>query len=135
MNADLIVRESIQSNSNVIIKDFQDNQLQKGFLTSTDGTEKRAYYKFDEYSAFKKYTVNPNADGFVDLKYTGDFYKGMYLDSSFKGFRIDSSDSKTTGLKKKYGNIMRASDNTVKRNWNNTIKPNIINKISSILGL
>ena len=127
-------RKAIIDESKNVIKDFQDNQLSLGF-TSRGGIEVREYYVDDDYSAFKKYTVNPRADGFVDYKYTGALYAGMYLDKSLLDMEINSTDPKTNKLKKKYGNFFELSNKTAKRNAINYVIPRMTQIAKEILGL
>jgi hypothetical protein len=60
-------------------------------------------YKSNDYAEMK-FNMNPKAGmGFVDLKYTGDFYSGMFLEKIEKDFQIRSSDSKAEDLADRYG--------------------------------
>lgn len=73
------------------------NQLMHG--VDGEGRQLRQY-RSKAYAAFKK-TLNPL--GVTDLKLTGKFHRGIYVDTSVTPVKIDSSDSKTAVLKKEYG--------------------------------
>ena len=127
-------RKAIIDESKNVIKDFQDNQLGLGFM-SQNGIETRVYYRDDDYAAFKKYEVNPRAEGFVDWKYSGALYDGMYYDNTLDGGSINSTDYKTVKLKKKYGNFFELSNKTAKRNAINYVIPRMTQIAKEILGL
>lgn len=128
-------RKAIVDESKNVIKDFQELQLDYGFV-SENGIETRLLYNDDDYAGFKLDVVNPKAKGFVDLKYEGDFYKGMYLDLTSDGMKINSTDWKTKHLTKKYGNnIFELSDKTAKRNAINYVIPRMTQIAKEILGL
>ena len=134
-NPEEIRRQAIFDSSKDIIEDFKTMQLDYGFI-SENGMETRNLYNDDDYAAFKLDVVNPKAKGFVDLKYTGDFYKGMYMDITSEGFKINSHDHKTDHLVKKYGsNIFELSDKTAKRDAINLIIPKMAQRAKEIYGL
>ena len=60
-------------------------------------------YRNGDYAEMK-FKMNSKA-GFnnVDLKYTGDFYSGMFLEEIGKDFQIRSTVSKSDDLTEKYG--------------------------------
>lgn len=67
-----------------------------------------------------KYRMNPLADGYVDLTLSGSFTERMFLTMVSKGFKISSTDNKTSGLTRKYGDSVFG--------LNNTYKPIAVNK-------
>lgn len=85
------------------IEALNKEQLYRG--EDSEGYQLHPTYK-NKYYARKKRQMNPKpGHGIPDLFYTGSFYKyfGVIVDKSQGTFRIDSTDSKTESLKKKYG--------------------------------
>lgn len=64
-------------------------------------------YKSEAYAEFKR-SLNPNS--VVDLKVTGDFWRGFFLDASNFPVLFDSSDSKSPMLQEKYEHIFGEDD-------------------------
>lgn len=60
-------------------------------------------YKNEQYAKFKK-TLNPK--GVTDLKLTGSFQEGIFVDASKFPVIFDSTDEKTKDLKADYGDIL-----------------------------
>ncbi len=52
----------------------------------------------------EKLLLNPRADGFVDLIYSGSFISAFELTTKGKGYTFMSTDSKSSLLKSKYNN-------------------------------
>src|SRR4051812_40659219 len=59
-------------------------------------------YKNPAYKA-KKMAMNPLADGSVDLKFEGDFHKGIFAIADNEGLRVGSFDIKSSMLQGNYG--------------------------------
>ena len=136
LNPELVVTKAVFARKNDIISEFQEKQLQLGLLTNPDYTERKELYMDDDYADFKKNIVNPRADGFVDLKYEGDFYKGMYLSKTLDGvFLVDSTDWKRNKLVQKYGDSILFIGNRVAMNYilPNIITPEIKKRVENIL--
>lgn len=90
---------ALDANAKEII-DLQKVQLLKG--VKADG-KKIGKYKNNSYAA-KKFSQNPLAGfGNVDLKLTGDFAFGIFVDVRTQSFVIDSQDNKTDKIFKRYG--------------------------------
>ena len=133
-NPEEIRRQAIFDSSKAVIEDFKSNQLGMGWV-SRNGIETRVFYRDDDYSAFKKYEVNPSAEGFVDLKFTGALYAGMYFDANLYESSINSTDYKTAKLVKKYGDFFELSDKTAKRDAIDLIIPKMAQRAKEIYGL
>jgi hypothetical protein len=90
------VNMTIRQTTGDIIKANQ-NQL----LSNKDSTgESLGGYALKSYEDMKK---DMGQSGVVDLKLTGDFYKGFQVDVQQDTFELDSTDSKTGKLEGKYG--------------------------------
>jgi hypothetical protein len=110
----VVVREILITNSQKIIEYYQNAQISKGLKK---GSKKSliniGYYKstltqdFWEQYWFPQQPPTDKYKGFVvDLKWTGDFYEGMYIVINKNGtYEIFSNDVKTTDLVQKYGDI------------------------------
>ena len=109
-NFDEIIKSCIADNDESIIK-IQQNQMLLGENSEGD---KIGMYQ-DVFYADEKYSMNTKAGhGYVDLKYSGDFYNAMFLKIVGDEFEIDSTDEKAKDLKDKYnknGDIFGINDN------------------------
>lgn len=96
-----LIREAmaiVNKTTDVIVK-VQQDQLFHG--KDKDGKDLKPY-RSAMYAA-EKLSMNPL--GVTDLKYTGAFYAGMFVDVGGDYFEIDSQDDKSDELTAKYGNI------------------------------
>lgn len=87
---------------------------QDQLLGGTDAfQEKLKEYRDDEYAELKN-RMNPKPGyGTPDLKFTGDFYKGFFIDvmSLDEGyFELDSTDEKAESLTERYGEAIFGLD-------------------------
>ncbi len=110
----VVLRDILISNSQKIINYYQDTQIGQG---KKKGSKKTliniGYYKSDltqqywEEYWFPQEPPTEKYKGFiVDLKWTGEFYEGMYIVLNKDGsYEIYSNDTKTDFLIKKYGDI------------------------------
>jgi len=95
-----IVALSITDNAKRIIE-LQQQQMLQGETVTMD---KIGMYR-DMFYAEEKYKMNSLAgEGFVDLKYTGGFFKDMFLTVTENEIIIFSKDEKASDLTKKYSN-------------------------------
>lgn len=104
-----IVRESVHETRMDLVKIQRlqmlhgENSLghKIGIYASAKGKKKKATY--GTY-AMKKHIMNALPGlGFVDLRFTGDFYREIFIDDRDNYVVIGSADSKTGDLVKKYG--------------------------------
>lgn len=94
---------SVVKNNDDNIVDLVQDQLSHGFIKSKNQL-KQFSYKDSDYRNYKL-SINARANGYVDLRNTGKFYEGMYLDVKKSAtFKMMSNDSKFEKLKNKYGN-------------------------------
>lgn len=101
IDANKLLDEVIQQNASYFIDKLQ-KQLQKGQIRKGDIV--RSYEYLSAKYKKRKQQMNPSAGGKVDLKNTGDFYRGMFLDKKGNEFLINSSDWKADKLKQRYSN-------------------------------
>lgn len=78
--------------------DLNTGQLLKG--VDSDALPLKPVYKSERYAAFKL-TLNP--EGVVDLRLTGAFYHGFFIEADKFPVIFDSTDEKTSELKSRYG--------------------------------
>lgn len=91
--------EYIDLKKDDIIKKVKD-RLKHG--ESVFGNGPVGYYKQQWYSDFKR-SLNPLADGNVDLFRHGNLFKGITIQLFGNGHKIFSTDEKYDGLAEKYG--------------------------------
>jgi len=106
-----IVHDIVLSDSDLIV-DLQKDQM----LSGKDATGKSIApsYFSDAYAEMKKKMNNRIEMGTPDLRLTGDFYRGFYLDTD--RLIVTSDDPKTPSLIKKYGkHIFGLNENTIRR--------------------
>lgn len=105
-NFEKVLLNVIKDHDNEIIDLNADDQLfTKGVDSDGDSLPE---YKSSEYRRLKR-MLNPNS--VTDLKLTGDFHQGFYVDAGRFPINIDSRDSKTGELVRKYGeNIFGLTD-------------------------
>lgn len=93
------------------------------------------YYRNPNYRLFKQ-QVNPLASGTVDLILTGQFTRGLFVESIGNGlFQFDSSDDKAPELFQKYDDIRGIQNNVFIQFQKDYIVPAINKEIKQRLGL
>jgi hypothetical protein len=99
MDTDKIAADSI-TNTKEALLNANTEQLHHGL--GKDGDTLRPYRS--PFYAEMKHRMNPLPGiGNPDLRLTGDFYRGFYLEVQGDKIEIDSRDEKSSMLKKKYG--------------------------------
>jgi len=97
----------------------------------------RRTYAWKQYRQ-EKLLLNPRADGFVDLIYSGAFINGFELTTKGKGYTFLSTDSKAKLLKDKYNNsqsdIFDLNQDVFNSFLDKYVKQNFINSIKEMLG-
>lgn len=82
------------------------NKSQLSYGIDSKGNKLEPEYRNPYYSK-KKFSMNSNAGfGTPDLKFTGRFYYGFDVVVGYRHFEVDSSNSKTASLVKKYGKFI-----------------------------
>lgn len=132
LNFELLV-ERVVENTEEGIADRQREQLLHG-ETSTGapiGTYRSPGY------AQAKHTMNPLPGlGYVDLRKTGAFYRGIYAAVVGDELIIDSSDGKTPDLIAKYGEDIFGLNGEFRRRYvSDELKPALFKQIQAVTGL
>lgn len=89
-------------------------------------------YRSQSYARFKQ-SLNPA--GVVDLKLTGDFYRGLFVKADQFPVAFDSSDGKSEMLKEKYGEEIFGLDQNNLEQFRQEIKPDVQELYRSLLQL
>ena len=105
-----IVQDIVMSDGDLIVE-LQKEQLTQG--KDATGEDIAPSYYSDAYAEMKQ-ELNSQPDfGTPDLRLTGDFHNGFYLDHDT--LQVTSSDAKTPSLIEKYGkNIFGLSEKTIR---------------------
>lgn len=124
--------EELVINDQTIIEAKQD-ELSRG-LTPDGGII--GTYAWPEYEMFKQ-TINPLADGNVDLKLTGMFQSRLFVRSKGNSkFDFDSRDGKAPMLFEKYGSEVRGiNQDTFNDLQKKDYAPKLVRYIKQITGL
>lgn len=120
-----VIETSVDQTAKEFIETQQD-QMFHGINAKGDSIGK---YRSKAY-ANRKLALNPL--GVVDLKLTGEFYKGMFIDPRTNSVVIDSADPKSDGLQKKYKEVFGLSPAYVPeylKSFSPVATENIINQI------
>jgi hypothetical protein len=114
-----------------IIKANQDQLYFKG--EDSKGKRLTGYY----FDCYRKYKEGMNSGtGVTDLKDTGDFYSGFFVDTGSESFAIDSTDGKTRELVDKYGaDIFGLQNETRSRYTIEVFWPRLKTRIETVTGL
>lgn len=92
------VKEIITNDQTII--EAKQNEYERGLLPTGD---RIGVYAWSDYAQFKE-SINPLADGYVDLKLTGSFHSQLFVKSLGNSrFLFDSRDSKANMLANQYG--------------------------------
>jgi len=117
-----------------IVRYNTEEQLAKGIRS--DGQNIAPSYRDREYAEGKFEANSLPGFGTPDLKLTGSFYKGFYVAVDTEIYEIDSRDSKTDKLLKKYGeNIFGLTQPNKEQYATKSIYPKIKDYIESRTGL
>lgn len=111
------------------IIDLKLHEFEQG---KTPQGDRIGFYRNRGYSLFKR-SLNPLASGTVDLRLTGSFYRGTYLDEQNGKFLFDSHDDKAPELFAKYGDENRGLNDTDWITAQNYILPEVVEYINRIL--
>lgn len=135
LDGETIIDNAIMANSKVFVSSIKE-QLSSGIMVSNSGATYQKQYKNQKYKDIKS-RMNPKAMGNVDLKYTGAFYNGIYLDINHFGVpALFSSDYKMEILTDYYGTgILNLGRDELDAISKKNIEPTIITAINTILGL
>lgn len=113
-----------------------EKQLAKGELST--GDKIKPEYAAPAYSKTKS-TMNPMAGyGTPDLKYTGDYYKGIgvaLLSSAEYAIESDVPYAHNASIEKYGDNLLRLSEQSKEEYIEETLRPKIQNYITEITGL
>ena len=134
VNIPEITTNIIVRNSSVFISSVKE-QLSHGIMVSNSGVSERKTYSNKHYAA-TKYKMNPTAGGAVDLRYTGSFYNGIYLDQNYFSVpALFSNDTfKMEKLTQKYGTgILNIGKESMHEINIKTISPQIVNEVNKML--
>ena len=114
------------------IRDAQRDQLLHGIKKDGTGIGK---YRNKKY-AQKKFDQNPLAGlGNVDWKLTGALHKDIFIDVRSDVFVIDSADSKTGDLIKKYGDPFGLTPKSRETVIKEKLQENLVKRIKNKLNL
>lgn len=116
-NIESITAESIRNSSDVGVK-LQQSQMLLGLASNN---KKIGVYRDSNYRNLKK-QMNPDADGFVDLRLTGAFYRAIKIDVTNSIFTFTSNDSKTGKLLNKYGDKIFGLNDNYRQQFYNQIE-------------
>lgn len=84
--------------------------------------------------ARRKAAINPLAgEGNVDLKDKGDFYREIFTDVRADEIIVDSSDTKSAALQKKYGEDIFGLDNDSKNEYVKEVRPVFLEMVTDQL--
>lgn len=110
-------------------------QLYGGYIAE-DKQLYREIYDNKKYG-IEKGKMNPSANGYVDLRYSGSFYSKMYLANNTNSyFKIGSKVDYTEELKKRYGSdIMTLGGSNITTFAEMIVKPQLINQYRKDLQL
>lgn len=116
--------------------DYNLNQLEKG-LTS-EGISITPRYKSPLYAAYKQQIGSIAGFGVPNLKLSGDFYSGFYIQITGMSFDFGSRDSKSLLLEGEYsknGGIFGLTDDNKGNFAQQDVKPELFDYIYSKTGL
>jgi hypothetical protein len=100
-------------------------------LTSTGDQIGR--YRNPAYAAMKA-QLNPLAgDGNVDLKLTGAYQGGMFVERRSDGLYVDSTDEKAPQLRARYGSTMFGLDDDYAQQFVDVAQPVLVEKVLEAL--
>ncbi len=124
------VQIALGANAQEVIKLNQAQLYDKGELITG---EKLKGYRNRTYEEMK---LAMNPAGVTDLKLTGDFYAGMYLDVEAESFEVGSTDGKESDLENRYNkNIFGLSADSIGQLIEQKIMPALVAAIEKQTGL
>ena len=97
LNIKKIYLDAVEDSKEIAMDLNTDDQL---FAKGIDSTGSRLAPYAPGYAALKR-TLNPN--GVTDLKLSGDFHSGWFINSNLNKIVFGSRDSKSSMLSRKYG--------------------------------
>ena len=100
MNLSQEVQGAISRTSGEIIKGVQGQLFNRG--QDATGKQLRGY----KWESYRQYKLTKNPADVTDLKDTGEFYKGFFVDVEADTFTIDSEDDKAGKLEGQYGSAI-----------------------------
>jgi len=122
------VRKVVQRSPALIAEKV--NEYKRG--ENPDGS-RIGYYRNRGYRNFK-IGINPLAKGTVDLIFTGQFTRGLFVESKGRGmFTFDSTDDKTGMLANKYGNDIFGLNQKRWEQQQVLLAPQIVKFINSVI--
>lgn len=108
--------------------DLNTGQLLKG--VDSDALPLKPAYKSERYAAFKL-TLNP--EGVVDLRLTGAFHHGFFIEADKFPIMFDSTDEKTDKLRIWYGEKIFGLSQLSKEDLVSHVRPQIQDYYKSLL--
>ena len=130
LDTDKICIEALQETKETIA-DLNAEQMNKG--QKADGKEINPQYSQTTVEIKRKKGQPTDR---VTLKDTGAFYQGIYVSVDSSRVVTESTDSKSTGLQKKYGENIFGLNDLFKREYlNEKLRPSFKNKIELATGL
>lgn len=108
---------------------LQSNRLQMLYGFDKDGNRIGTYR--NKYYKQKKQSINPKAQGFVDLRLTGRYYQSLEVQVSGTDVLVHASDSKAKDLEKKYGTAIYGIGKDYRRRYLNILSKQFINEFSN----
>lgn len=128
--------EKVASNSLDETKDaFVELNKEQMFEGKNKQGDPIGMYQSKQYSAYKN-ALNPKPGyGVPDLKLTGAFYRGIKMDVSGVRFTVVSTDSKSSALENKYGDIFGLSTPFKSEFIDRSLQPEFIKEVKQSLGL
>lgn len=116
--------------------DLNLNQLSKGL--TTEGVQITPAYQNSRYAAYKSEIGSLASFGTPNLKLTGDFYSGFYIQLKGITFNFGSNDQKSALLEGKYsknGGIYGLTDQSKSDLSQNDVKPRLVEYLREKTGL
>jgi threonyl-tRNA synthetase len=96
----LNLHKEVQMSIGATVKDIIKANQEQLFSGKDSEDKELKRYKQEWY---RQYKLTKNPADVTDLKDTGEFYKGFFVDVEAERFTLDSTDGKTGELERKYG--------------------------------
>ena len=113
------------------IVNYQKDQMMSG--KDATGKDIAPSYKYKSYAELKRSMNNRPQFWTPDLKYSGEFHSGFYLDHDT--LTVTSSDAKTPSLIKKYGEWIFGFNKETMRKYAEGFKDMFFEKITDTLSM
>ena len=123
-----IAEDILVSTEDELIK-LNQEQLESGM--DADSEEITPSYYSDAYAELKQRMNSKPKLGTPDLKDTGAFHGGIFLD--IDRWNMWSADAKTPSLVKKYGNVLGLNEISLRKYRARTFRPRLSEEIKAIM--